>query len=139
MVTSHAKLTYLAVVDVDLALGAGEALLADAREAGDAVHARRACRARVRLALIDIDGTILSYTIKSIINSLTSARARAQRNYTLRDNNGTPTGKALHASALEVVLQVLAGAAVFARRRQALVDVLLAAVSCVACPHTTQL
>lgn len=55
----------------------------------------------------------------------------------LCDNGGAPTGEALHASALVVVLQVLTGAAVFARRREALVDVLLAAVARVACPQAT--
>lgn len=42
------------------------------------------------------------------------------------------TFEAVHAGALVVVLQVLAGAVVLARRRQALVDVLLAAIARIA-------
>lgn len=69
-------MTHLAVVDVDLALGAREAFLADAREAGDAVDARGARRARVRLALVDIDRTVLSCAIISIIISVVGVPAR---------------------------------------------------------------
>lgn len=54
------SMDYLTVVDVYLAVGPGESVLAHARVARDAVHARGARRTRVRLALVYIYRAVLS-------------------------------------------------------------------------------
>lgn len=55
---------YLAVVDVYLTVGPGEPVLAQARVAGHAVHARGARGARVLLALVNVYGAVLACKVR---------------------------------------------------------------------------